>query len=190
MESNVGIRPNPDACILINQPFRATERRQAAAAPLFRTTRGDRNIADDTDEMTAHHVATNMGALALAEERGCWMTVASYIEGELFKSVKAAASPAQVAELDAAAVRLEAARRHEAIHGKRSLLDMDHWFNKEHLVPKPPKPGPTQTPAVKAILEALALLDAAMGSGDQNPSLTPSGPATAKKSSTPEIIIL
>lgn len=168
----------------------ATEGRQAAAAPLFRSTGGDRNVADATDEMTAYYVEMNMGALTLAEERGCWMTVASYIEGELFKSVKVAASPAQVAELDATDVRLEAARRHEDIHGKRSLLDTDHWFNKEHLVPKPPTPGPTQTHAVKAILEALALLDAAMGSGDQNPSLTPSGPATAKKSSTPGIIIL
>ena len=107
------------------------------------------------------------------------MTVASYIEGELFKSVMAAASPAQLAELEASAVRLQAARRHEAIHGRRSLLDMDHWFNKKHLVPRPPKPGPTQTPAVKAILEALALFDASAGLIAQNSSMTPSDPATA-----------
>jgi len=56
---------------------------------------------------------------------------------------------------------------------------MDHWFNKKHLLPKPPTPEPIQTPAVKAILASLALFNASAGSIAQNSSMTPSGPATA-----------
>ena len=115
---------------------------------------------DVQEGMGPYYVGINMQALALAEERGAWTVVGRYLEGDLFKRLRAAADPATLAELAAAAERLTAARLYEAVHGQGSLLDMNHWFNIKHLSNRPPPPRPPQTDDANAILSSLALLDA------------------------------
>lgn len=168
----------------------------AVVVPLRKKRCGPKSIDRDrasgavSEAMTSYYVDLNLRALALAEERGAWAVVAHYHECDLFKEVRVSASPEQLAGLEASASCLAAALLHEAVHGKDSLLDMEHWFNKKYLVPRPPAPDPNYSPAENAILAALAAFDAAMRSNSKSSSITPSGPATTNRSSVPSLEIL
>ncbi len=82
--------------------------------------------------MTRHHVAMNMRAVALAEERGSWYTVERLLRSSLFERVRAASDGGTLRELAELESRLAVAKSHEVLHGEDSLLVADHPFNVKH----------------------------------------------------------
>jgi hypothetical protein len=78
---------------------------------------------------TPHTVRINLGALALAEERGDWAAIGAWVTTDLFARMERYADSQLRDQLSGIRQRLAVAQKYEAHHGIGSLLVLDHPFN-------------------------------------------------------------
>lgn len=76
-----------------------------------------------------YYLYVNLGSVTLAEERGCWYSVRRFLDGRIFANIERFAD-AEVREyLAGVRSRLAEAEAYEGVHGKGSLLKLDHPWN-------------------------------------------------------------